>query len=102
MGKNTGRNYRIGAVCDRTQMWNPWIARWIKRVIKNGQFLNVKSDGKPFKGVAREVDRRRSIRNLQQQIRKMRAKNIMKEIFMYFGRIPKRPANLFPLFLRKF
>lgn len=57
MGKNTGNNYRIGAVRGRTQFQRP-DGNYQKRNEGNGQFMGVKDDGEPFKGVAKEPDRR--------------------------------------------
>ncbi|MEZ5428725.1 MAG: hypothetical protein R2747_20940 [Pyrinomonadaceae bacterium] len=59
MAKNTGKNYRRGAVDNRTQVRNPKNGTWVKRDTTTGRFTNVKSGGKPFKGIAREVDDRR-------------------------------------------
>ena len=59
MAKNTGNNHRKGSVNDRTQSKNPITGNWTKRNTDNGQFIDVKEDGKPFKGVAKEVDDRR-------------------------------------------
>jgi transposase len=58
MAKNTGNGYRIGSVCDRTQCHNSTNDTWIKRDAETGKFMDVKKDG-PFKGVAKEDDRRR-------------------------------------------
>lgn len=52
MAKNTGKGYRKGEVKDRSQVETP--VGWVKRDAKTGQFLDVKSDGEPFKGVRRE------------------------------------------------
>lgn len=60
MAKNTGSNYRRGSVDNRTQTVNPKTGNHVKRDTDTGRFLNVKSDGKPFKGVAKERDDRRS------------------------------------------
>ena len=60
MAKNTGNNYRKGSVCDRTQVQNPNTRLWTKRDTETGQFIDVKQDGTPFKGVAKEEDGRRS------------------------------------------
>ena len=59
MAKNTGEGHRIGSVDDRTQNENPVTGRWTKRDHSDGRFMNVKSDGEPFKGVAKEPDGRR-------------------------------------------
>lgn len=52
MAKNTGKGYRKGEVKDRSQVETP--VGWVKRDTKTGRFLDVKSDGEPFKGVRRE------------------------------------------------
>lgn len=59
MAKNTGKGYRQGSVDDRTQVQNPKTGQWVKRDTETGRFMDVKEDGKPFKGVAKEVDDRR-------------------------------------------
>ena len=63
MAKNTGDDHRIGSVDDRTQVLNPVTGRWTKRDRSEGEsagrFMDVKSDGEPFKGVAKETDGRR-------------------------------------------
>lgn len=52
--KNTGNNYRQGAVKDRTQTYNPKNDTYVKRDSDSGKFMDVKSDGTPFKGVTKE------------------------------------------------
>lgn len=59
MAKNTGRGFRRGSVDNRSQTYNPKIEKWVERDTTTGQFKNVKQDGEPFKGVAKEVDDRR-------------------------------------------
>jgi hypothetical protein len=59
MATNTGKGYRQGSVKDRTQVQNPKTGQWTKRDTETGQFMDVKQDGTPFKGVAKEVDDRR-------------------------------------------
>ena len=56
MAKNppTGDNRRIGAVKDRSQTHNPKTDQWVKRDTITGKFMDVKEDGKPFKGVRKE------------------------------------------------
>ena len=49
----TGDGHRNGAVCDRTQVYNPLVDRWTKRG-PDGKFMDQKEDGTPFKGVRRE------------------------------------------------
>jgi hypothetical protein len=45
---------RVGAVKDRTQVYNPQIDRWTKRDKDTGKFMDQKEDGTPFKGVTKE------------------------------------------------
>ncbi len=54
MATNTRKGHRDGAVRDRTQTYNPKTNTWAKRDHDTGKFLDVKSDGKPFKGVTKE------------------------------------------------
>lgn len=53
MAKNTGNGHRVGAVKGRTQVQTS-TGHYVKRNTENGQFMDVKSDGTPFKGVTRE------------------------------------------------
>lgn len=48
-----GDNHRNGAVRKRSQT-QTGSGHWVKRDANTGQFMDVKSDGKPFKGVRRE------------------------------------------------
>lgn len=58
MAKNTGNDYRIGSIKDRTQLKHPQNPDFsIKRNTGTGQFMNVKEGD--FKGVAHEKDHRR-------------------------------------------
>ncbi len=64
MAKNTGKGYRKGTVDDRTQVKNPATGKYVKRnrdedSEQDGEFMEVKKDGEPFKGVAEEPDKRR-------------------------------------------
>lgn len=54
MAKNTGNNYRQGAVKNRSQVLNTKTNQYVERNTTNGQFVNVKEDGTKFKGVRRE------------------------------------------------
>lgn len=56
MAKNApiGDNARRGAVRDRSQVYNPATETWTKRDSNNGQFMDQKKDGEPFKGVRKE------------------------------------------------
>lgn len=60
MAKNTDEGYRKGSVCNHTQIQNPRTGNWTKRDTNSGKFIDGKKGGKPFKGVAKEEDGRRS------------------------------------------
>lgn len=49
-----GDGHRNGAVRDRSQVFNPKIARFVKRDIDTGRFMDQKVGGVPFKGVRKE------------------------------------------------
>jgi hypothetical protein len=53
MAANTGRGFRLGAVRGRSQTRNPVTRVWTKRGT-NGQFMDGKRGGTPFKGVRKE------------------------------------------------
>lgn len=59
MATNTGKGSRTGSVTGRTQTKTPG-GNYVKRDAGNGQFMDQKGGGKPFKGVAQEKDGRRS------------------------------------------
>lgn len=59
MATNTGKGFRKGSVKNETQVKNPVTGDWTKRSHEDGKFMDVKVDGKPFKGVAKEPDKRR-------------------------------------------
>lgn len=46
-----GDGHRNGAVKGRDQVYNPQNGKWVKRNTEDGKFLDVKQDGKLFKGV---------------------------------------------------
>ncbi len=49
-----GDGHRNGAVKDRSQVLSPKTDQWVKRDADTGKFMDVKKDGKPFKGVRKE------------------------------------------------
>ena len=57
MAKNTGDDFRRGAVSGRTQFKRP-DGLWQKRDEHNGRVMEVKQTPGPFKGVAKEADGR--------------------------------------------
>ncbi|MFY9223253.1 MAG: hypothetical protein WAQ98_11310 [Blastocatellia bacterium] len=54
MAKNTGNDHRVGAVKNRTQVYNPSNETWTKRNPDTGKFIDQKSGNDPFKGVTKE------------------------------------------------
>lgn len=60
MAKNTGKDFRKGSVDDRSQLnVDPTGSKFVKRNTKTGEFMDIKEDDKPFKGVAEEPDDRK-------------------------------------------
>jgi hypothetical protein len=49
-----GDGHREGAVKKRSQVLNPKTQQYVKRDAESGKFLDVKQDGKKFKGVRKE------------------------------------------------
>lgn len=49
-----GDGHRNGTVRKRSQTYNPKTGLWVKRNKDNGQFMDNKMDGSPFKGVRKE------------------------------------------------
>lgn len=49
-----GDGHRNGAVRKRTQVYNPLTHHWTKRNKDSGEFMDEKSDNKPFKGITKE------------------------------------------------
>lgn len=47
-------NLKLGAVKDRFQSFNPITENWVKSDATKGKFMDVKSDGTPFKGVTKK------------------------------------------------
>jgi len=54
VNKPTGDNSRVGAVKERSQVFNPKTEQWVKRDTNTGQFIDVNQNGEPHKGVRRE------------------------------------------------
>ena len=60
MATNSGKDFRKGAVDDRSQLdLDPGRGKFVKRDTKTGQFMDIKEDNEPFKGVAKEPDGRK-------------------------------------------
>ena len=54
VAKNTRESHREGEVRGRSQVYNPVTKKWTKRDSDTGEFMDVKEDGEPFKGVRKE------------------------------------------------
>ena len=52
--KSIGDNARVGAVRQRSQVFNPLNQTWTKRNSETGRFMDQKADADPFKGVRKE------------------------------------------------
>lgn len=50
----SGDGHRNGAIRERSQVYNPKNDCYVKRDTVTGRFMDVKSDGEPFKGVRNE------------------------------------------------
>ena len=58
MAKNAINGHgRVGRIKNRIQSFNPLTRQYVESSTKTGKFLNVKSDGKPFKGVRRHLSK---------------------------------------------
>jgi hypothetical protein len=68
MAVNTGKSMRSGAIKERSQVFNPATGHYIKRDAMTGKFMDIKEDGKPFKGVRKEVSIVRTNPNLNREI----------------------------------
>ena len=55
----SGDGHRNGAVRERSQTRNPKTDQWVKRDSNTGRFMDVKEDGRPFKGVTKEPTKRK-------------------------------------------
>ena len=59
MATNTGKDFRKGSVKDRSQLdLDKKKGKFVKRDLRSGEFSDLKEDDKPFKGVAKEPDKR--------------------------------------------
>lgn len=50
----SGDGHRNGMVRKRSQVLNPVTGLYVKRDTDTGRFMDVKTDGTPFKGVRKE------------------------------------------------
>ena len=55
VNKPYGDNARVGAVKNRTQVYNPKTDKWVKRDSQTGKFMDMKTSSNAlFKGVRKE------------------------------------------------
>ena len=78
MATNSGKGSRQGAVRERSQVFNPSTGNYIKRDSETGRFMDVKSDGTPFKGVRKEKTNIRANPNSDRAIAKKAEEAVMK------------------------
>ena len=78
MATNSGNNSRKGAVKDRSQVFNPSTGNYVKRDTTTGKFIEVKSDGKPFKGVRKESSSIKASPNVKKEIAKKAENAVIK------------------------
>lgn len=52
--KPYGDGHRNGAIKGRVQYFNPKTQQWVKTDTSTNKFMDVKQDGKPFKGVTKK------------------------------------------------
>lgn len=61
MAKNTEQDSRKGSVSKRSQLnLDKNKGKFVKRDGKTGEFIDIKEDNKPFKGVTQEPDGRKT------------------------------------------
>jgi len=78
MATNNGKGSRHGAVKERSQVYNPTTGNYVKRDTSTGRFLDVKSDGQPFKGVRKEKSNIKSNPNIQKATAKKAESAVIK------------------------
>jgi hypothetical protein len=78
MATNNGKGSRQGVIRERTQVFNPSTGNYVKRDTNTGRFLDVKSDGSPFKGVRKEKTSIKSNPNIQRSIAKKAESAVIK------------------------
>ena len=78
MAINSGKGSRQGSVKERSQVYNPSTGNYVKRDTNTGRFLDVKSDGTPFKGVRKEKTNIKSNPNIQKATAKKAESAVIK------------------------
>jgi hypothetical protein len=78
MDRNNGSKSRTGAVKSRSQVLNAATGHYIKRDVESGQFLSVKSDKKPYKGIRIEKSNIKASPNIDFKIAAIAERAVMK------------------------
>ncbi len=70
MATNSGKNSRNEPVKDRSQVFNPSTGNYVKKDTSTGRFIDVKSDGKPFRGITKEAVSIKANPNIRKEVAK--------------------------------
>lgn len=65
---------------NRTQIYNPVTGNYIKRDSSSGKFIDVKSDGKAFKGIKKELQLTKIGITISKAVAKKAEKSVIKTI----------------------
>jgi len=64
MGKNTGKEYRIGAIINRSQVFNSLINKFVKRDTVSGKFMTSKDSA--YKGIRVEKNIKNKVKEVKE------------------------------------
>ena len=78
MATNKAIGSRKEAVKGKSQLFNPSTGNYIKRDSKTGMFLDVKSDGRAFKDVRKEVSVVKANPSVKKSVAKKAEKAVIK------------------------
>lgn len=70
MAINSGKNSRNEPVKDLSQVFNPSTGNYVKKDTSTGRFIDVKSDGKPFRGITKEAVSIKANPNIRKEVAK--------------------------------
>lgn len=87
MAKNekTGDGHQNGALGSSTQVYNPLTGNYLKRDSSTGRFVDVKTDGKAFRGVTKEP----RVINVHIPVPKVTAKKAEQSVIKTINRLAK-------------
>lgn len=78
MAANNGNNSGKVAVKGRSQIFNPSTGNYVLKDTDSGKFIEVKSDGKPFKGVKKELVRIKANPNIPKELARQAESAVIK------------------------